>query len=221
MRVLELFAAGGVVMYPLLGFSIMATALIAERIAFWLRINRRQRQVARDVLKLYQQDPDAALLKLKQEIDLPISRIFLEALTLEQLSPNAFRLALESATQAEIPLLKRFNTFFDIVITASPLLGLLGTVLGLIRSFASINLGNIGTQNAGNVTAGISEALVSTAFGITVAVLTLVFARAFRGLYQQQLTLIREYGTQLELLYLHRYENQQSIQGVAQPYARS
>jgi biopolymer transport protein ExbB len=216
MRIVELFAAGGFVMYPLLGFSVTATALIIERIAFWLRINRRQRPVARDVLKLYRHDPDATLLKLRQNINLPISRIFLEALTLEQLTPNAFRLALESATQAEIPVLKRFSTFFDIVITASPLLGLLGTVLGLIRSFASVNLGNIGTQNAGNVTAGISEALVSTASGITVAVLTLMFARAFRGLYQQQLTLIREYGTQLELLYLCRYEAQHSTQGVAQ-----
>jgi biopolymer transport protein ExbB len=212
MYIIELFVAGGIVMYPLLGFSVGATALVAERIAFWLRISRRQRQVARDVLKLYQHDPDQALLRLKQNIDLPISRIFLEALTLDQLSPNAFRLALESATQSEIPILKRFNTFFDIVITAAPLLGLLGTVLGLIRSFASVNLGNIASQNAGDVTSGISEALVSTASGITVAVLTLVFARAFRGLYQQQLTLIREYGTQLELLYLCRYEDKHQAQ---------
>jgi biopolymer transport protein ExbB len=218
MRIVELLAAGGIVMYPLLGFSILVTALIVERIAFWLQINRRQRPIAREVLRLYQQDPSAAVLKLKQNLDLPITRIFLEALTLDQLSPNAFKLALESATQSEIPVLKRFNTVFDIVITASPLLGLLGTVLGLIRSFASINLGNLATQNAGSVTSGISEALVSTAAGITVAVLTLIFARTFRGFYQRQLTLIREYGTQLELLYLRQYES--SLEGV-QPYARS
>ncbi|NJO77348.1 MAG: MotA/TolQ/ExbB proton channel family protein [Cyanobacteria bacterium RM1_2_2] len=219
MRIVELLAAGGIVMYPLLGFSVLAIALIVERIAFWLQINRRQRPVAREVLKLYQHDPNAAVLKLKQNLDLPITRIFLEALTLDQLSPNAFKLALESATQSEIPVLKRFNTVFDIVITASPLLGLLGTVLGLIRSFASINLGNLATQNADSVTSGISEALVSTAAGITVAVLTLIFARTFRGFYQRQLTLIREYGTQLELLYLRQYESKS--EGVYQPYARS
>ncbi|NJR62435.1 MAG: MotA/TolQ/ExbB proton channel family protein [Cyanobacteria bacterium CRU_2_1] len=216
MRMIDTLAAGGVVMIPLLGFLILATALIIERISFWIRINRRQRPIAREALKLYQHDPALAVSALKQNIDLPITRIFLEALTLEQLSPDAFRLALESATQAEIPLLRRFNTVFDIIITASPLLGLLGTVLGLIQSFASVNLGNIGTQNAGNVTAGISEALISTASGIIVAVLTLVFATMFKGFYRRQLALIREYGCQLELLYLCRYENQG-----AQPYARS
>lgn len=221
MRIVEIFTAGGIVMYPLLAFSVMAIALIVERIAFWLRINRRQRQVASEVLKIYLLDPEMALAKLRSNIDLPIARIFLEALTLDQISPNAFRLALESATQAEIPHLKRFNTFFDIIITASPLLGLLGTVLGLIQSFASITLDNVGAQNIGGATAGISEALVSTATGIIVAVFTLIFARAFRGLYQRQLSLIREYGTQLEFYYLRQYENQLENKGVAQPYARS
>jgi biopolymer transport protein ExbB len=221
MRVVELFTAGGIVMYPLLAFSILAIALIVERISFWLRINRRQRQVARETLQIYLQDPEMAILKMRENIDLPIARIFLEALALDHLSPNAFRLALESATQAEIPNLKRFNTVFDIVITASPLLGLLGTVTGLIQSFSSINLGNVGAQSIGNATAGISEALVSTASGITVAVLTLVFARGFRGLYQRQLTLIREYGTQLEFYYLRQYEKQLENKGVTTPYARS
>lgn len=217
MQVVELFAAGGVVMYPLLGFSILAIALIIERIFFWFRVNRRQRQVARESLKTYQHSPETATAQLKQNIDLPIARIFLEALTLEQPSPNVFRLALEAATQAEIPTLRRFSTVFDIIITASPLLGLLGTVLGLIRSFASVNLGNIGTQNANNVTSGISEALVSTAAGITVAVFTLVFATAFRGFYRRQLTMIREYGGQIEMQYLARYEAEIG----AKPYARS
>jgi biopolymer transport protein ExbB len=221
MRVVELFTAGGIVMYPLLAFSILAIALIVERISFWLRINRRQRQFARETLQIYLQDPELATLKMRENIDLPIARIFLEALALDQLSPNAFRLALESATQAEIPNLKRFNTVFDIVITASPLLGLLGTVTGLIQSFSSINLGNVGAQSIGNATAGISEALVSTASGITVAVLTLIFARGFRGLYQRQLTLIREYGTQLEFYYLRQYEKQLDHKGVTTPYARS
>ncbi len=206
-------------MYPLLGFSILATALIIERIAFWTRLNRRQRRVACEVLKTYRHDPETAVLQLKQTIDLPISRIFLEALSLESPSPNVFRLALEGATQAEIPILRRFSTAFDIVITASPLLGLLGTVLGLIRSFASVNLGNIGTQNAGNVTSGISEALVSTASGITVAVATLVFATLFRGFYRRQLALIREYGSQLEMMHLTRYEAEYPVG--AKPYAHS
>ncbi len=193
-------------MYPLLGFSIVAIALIIERLVFWVRVNRRQRRVVRDVLRIYQHDFDAALLKLRQNVDLPIARIFLEALEVDHFPPHAFRLTLEGATQAELPMLRRFNSIFDTIITASPLLGLLGTVLGLIRSFASLNLGSVGSENAVQVTGGISEALVSTAAGLIVAVFTLLFSSVFRGFYRRQIAAIQEYGSQLEVLHLSRHE---------------
>ncbi|MBE9182843.1 MotA/TolQ/ExbB proton channel family protein [Oculatella sp. LEGE 06141] len=206
MLIIELFLAGGIVMYPLLGFSIVAIALIIERLVFWVRVNRRQRRVVRDVLRIYQHDFDAALLKLRQNVDLPIARIFLEALEVDHFPPHAFRLTLEGATQAELPMLRRFNSIFDTIITASPLLGLLGTVLGLIRSFASLNLGSVGSENAVQVTGGISEALVSTAAGLIVAVFTLLFSSVFRGFYRRQIAAIQEYGSQLEVLHLSRHE---------------
>lgn len=202
----NLFAAGGVVMWPLLGFSILAIALIIERCAFWFRVNRRQPRVVRDAMSLYQHDPATALIKLKQNADLPIARIFLTALELEQPTPEEFRLALESEAQAEIPTLKRFNTLFETIISLSPLLGLLGTVLGLINSLASLRIGEIGGGQAAGVTAGISEALVSTAAGLIVAIFTLFFANAFRGFYLRQIALIQEYGGELELLYRRRHE---------------
>jgi biopolymer transport protein ExbB/TolQ len=68
-------------------------------------------------------------------------------------------LALESGAQAEIPIMKRFNTIFDSIISLSPLFGLLGTVLGLITTFSSLKLGDATGTNAAGVTAGISEAL--------------------------------------------------------------
>jgi biopolymer transport protein ExbB len=206
MLITELFLSGGVVMFPLLGFSIVAIALIIERIVFWVRVNRRQRRVVRDVLRTYAHDFDTALLKLKQNADLPIARIFLEALEVNHFPPHAFRLTLEGATQAELPALRRFNTAFDTIVTLSPLLGLLGTVTGLIRSFASLNLGSVGGESALQVTGGISEALVSTAAGLIVAVFTLLFANLFRGLYRRQISAIREYGSQLEVLHLSQHE---------------
>ncbi|MCL6436336.1 MAG: MotA/TolQ/ExbB proton channel family protein [Leptolyngbyaceae cyanobacterium HOT.MB2.61] len=202
----NLFTAGGVVMVPLLGFSILAVALIMERIGFWMRLVRRQDPVVREVLDLYKRSPRAAFLKLEQNLDLPIARIFLAALELERPTPEEFRLALESAAQAELPLLKRFNTVFETIISLSPLLGLLGTVLGLIHSLASLRLGDVAGTNAAGVSAGISEALVSTAAGLAVAIFTLLFANTFRGLYLRQTALIQEYGGQLELLYRRRYE---------------
>ncbi|MCS6812740.1 MAG: MotA/TolQ/ExbB proton channel family protein [Cyanobacteria bacterium] len=202
----NLFVAGGIVMVPLLGFSILSVALILERTLFWIRVANRQDRVVREVLALYRRSPSAVFKKLEQNADLPIARIFLAALELDQATPEDFRLALESAAQAEIPLLKRFNTLFETIISIAPLLGLLGTVLGLISSFASLRLGDIGTGQASGVTSGIGEALISTASGLVVAIFTLLFANTFRGLYIRQIALIQEYGGQLELLYRRYYQ---------------
>lgn len=206
MALIEIFRAGGIVMWPLALFSLVAIALFIERSVFWLRINRNQRPVIKKILTTYRRTPVDVVAILRQNIHLPIARIFLEALELEGASPNQFRLALESATQAELPLLKRFNTIFQTIITVSPLLGLLGTILGLIRSFDAIEIGGIGS-NAEIVTGGISEALVSTAAGMVVAIVTLLFANLFRGLYKRQIALLQENGGQLELLYETHYTN--------------
>jgi biopolymer transport protein ExbB len=206
MPIQQLLSSGGVVIWPLLGFSILAVTLILERVAFWVRVARRQDRLVREVLVLYRRNPQAAFKKLEQNADLPIARIFLAALELDRPTPEEFRLALESAAQAELPLLKRFSTIFETIVSVSPLLGLLGTILGLINSFASLKLGDVGGSKTTGVTAGISEALIATASGLVVAIFTLLFANTFRGLYLRQIALVQEYGGQLELLYRRRYE---------------
>lgn len=206
MEINNFLTAGGIVAYPLLGFSILSFALIIERLVFWLRINRRQPRLVRDILRVYQDDPHLALQRLRNHGELPIARIFLEALELENPTPEEFRLALESAAQAEIPTLKRASTVFETIISIAPLLGLLGTILGLITAFSNLQIGEVGGENTTAVTGGISEALVSTVMGLVVAIFTLLFANLFRGFYQRQLALIQEYGGQLELLYRRHCE---------------
>lgn len=203
----KILMTGGIVAIPLLGFSLLAVALIIERVYFWSQIQLRQNRLVDDVLKLYRSNPPGAIALLKKNADLPMARIFLEALCLEGATPTEFRLALESATQAELPLLKRFNTLFQTIITVSPLLGLLGTILGLMRSFSSMSLGNTTAANASGVTGGISEALVSTVMGLVVAIATLLFANVFRSLYLRQFALIQEQTGQIELVY-RRFHDQ-------------
>lgn len=210
MSISGFFAAGGVVMWPLLVFSILAIALILERIIFWQRVTKRQKPLIREVLRLYPQDTQTALQILERNSDLPIARIFLAALELEKPTPEEFRLALESAAQAEMPILKRFNTGFETIIAVSPLLGLLGTILGLMNAFAALKVGDIGTSNTPGVKGGISEALISTVGGLCVAIFTLLFANSFRGLYRRQLALIQEYGGKLELRH-RRYYSYESL----------
>lgn len=211
MSAYEFLRAGGIVSIPLLAFSIMTIALVIERFWFWNRIKSREKPLIKEVLRIYRVYYPMAIAKLKKNLDLPMARIFLESLELDYPNAIEFHLALETATQAELPLLKIFNTFFQPVITLAPLFGLLGTILGLMQSFASLDLGNTGGTNTVGVTGGISEALISTVMGIVVAIVTLIFANIFRSLYLRQIALIQECAGQLELLYRRIYEKGEKV----------
>ena len=204
--ILQLFKGGGFVMYPLLGLSIYSLAMILERSLFWLRTSRQQDKVIKQLLNLYRDDTETAVMMLQRHLNLPIARIFAVALSLKRSTPQKFKLALETAAQAEMPVLKRFSNSFETVISLSPLLGLLGTVVGLITSLSSLKLGDIESSQAAGVTGGIGEALTSTAAGLIVAIATLFFASLFRGLYLRQIALIQEVGGQLELLHLDKHD---------------
>jgi biopolymer transport protein ExbB len=196
----KLFNDGGIVMYPLLLISILVVALGIERLYFWSNLGNRQKQLIPTVLDLYHNRSNLVIDKLQREQDLPIARIFMAAIRLKDATPEEFRLAMDNELHAEIPLLRRFILVFDAVIGLAPLLGLLGTVTGLITSFASLKIGQ-GGGSSSSVVGGISEALVSTASGVIVAVLASICANLFRGLYQRQLSQIHESTGQLELLH--------------------
>jgi biopolymer transport protein ExbB len=205
---IEILKAGGIVMIPLLLFSIAAIGLIIERSRFWSRIIKRQPKMMQHVLMLYQENNiGEASAVLKKNIDLPAARILLSALSLDRPSPEQFRLAMQAEAQAETPGMKRFTNVFDMIVGLSPLFGLLGTVTGLIVSFASLNIGNVGGSQTTGVTGGISEALVSTASGLVVAIFNLFAVSIFRGFFTRQSALIQEYANRFELIYSRRYED--------------
>jgi biopolymer transport protein ExbB len=198
---ISLFSWGGMVLLPLLGFSFLAIALILERLLFWVNIQGKHLELMKRFFREYPENQVLAIEQLKQNLDLPLARIFLTALELGEGNYERFQLALETATQAEIPLLKRFNTVFETIISTAPLLGLLGTILGLMEAFATLKIGDFGGTATTGVTSGISSALLTTAVGLIVAIFTLLFANLFRGLSRRQLALIQRYCSQLELLY--------------------
>jgi len=208
MNFAKIFTDGGFVMYPLLLASILVITLAIERLYFWSKIGNRQKQLIHTVLDLYQNQSPLVFDRLEYEQDLPIARIFMAAIGLKSPTPEAFRLAIENEAHAEIPILRRFINIFDAVISLAPLLGLLGTVTGLISSFASLKIGQGGGSSSSNVVGGISEALVSTASGVIVAILASICANLFRGLYQRQLSQIHESTGQLELIHRCRWDEE-------------
>ena len=199
MAVIDWFVRGGIVMWPMLLCSIIALSIIIERLVYWVRLMPKQKAFVEQAFADERWQPDKLRNLINENPDVPLSRIFGAALSLKTQDETAFRLALEGAAKGEIPKLKRFVSVLDTIVTLSPLLGLLGTVIGLINSFASLGLDTGASSKGLEVAGGISEALIATATGMIVALSTLIFASLFRALARRQITLMETAGTQLEL----------------------
>jgi biopolymer transport protein ExbB len=197
----EIFEKGGIAMYPLLLLSILSLGTIIERIWFWSKILTREREIAGRVLEAARRDWSAATEIARKSNNQPIGRFLHTALELENPEPEIFQLALETAADEELAAMRQGDKILEAAIALAPLLGLLGTVLGLINSLSSIRLADLGTNSTAGVTLGISEALISTATGLIVAIISLAFYRTFQGFISGQAKAFRKSGNELELLY--------------------
>ncbi|MBD1873368.1 MotA/TolQ/ExbB proton channel family protein [Nodosilinea sp. FACHB-131] len=202
MNIPELFARGGPAMWPLLLLSILAVGTILERIWFWSRILTREREVSGRVLEAARRDWAAAADIAYRSAALPMGRFLSAPLRLQSPDPEVFRLALETSANEELLAMSRGEKILEAVATLSPLLGLLGTVLGLINSLSSIQITDLGSGDAtAGTSLGISEALISTATGLIIAITALAFYRLFQGFVFGQAKMFRQAGSELELLY--------------------
>jgi biopolymer transport protein ExbB len=206
MNIIELFQKGGISMVPLIILSILALSVIFERSRFWFNVLNKEKETVSRVLDACRRDWGAAGEIARQAYDQPIGRFLYAPLRLETPDPELFRLALESSADDEVASMRRGDKILEAVIAMAPLLGLLGTVLGLIRSLGSINLNQIGTEATKNVTGGIGESLISTAAGLIVALLSLAAYRIFQGLVFNQAKIFRRAGNEMEVLYRQRWQ---------------
>lgn len=210
MNIAEAFNRGGLAMWPLLVLSILALGTIFERLWFWSIVFRGERKLAEQILIAAQQNWQAALDIAIQASDQPMGRFLATPLQLVNTEPEIFRLALEAAADEELSAMRRGEKVLEATITMAPLLGLLGTVLGLINALSQVRLGDLGTPATTGVGIGISEALISTASGLVVAIITLAFQRFFQALLFQQAQIFRRTGNELELTYRQAWLQQQS-----------
>jgi biopolymer transport protein ExbB len=209
-NITELFARGGIAMWPLLLLSVLALGNIIERIWFWSRILTREREVAGRVLEAARREWTAAAEIAQRANSLPMGRFLQAALKLEAPDPEVFRLALETAANEELAVMRRGEKALEAVIALAPLLGLLGTVVGLINSLGSIQLSDLGSDAAAGTALGIGEALISTAAGLVIAIVSLAFYRLFQGFVFGQAKVFRQSGSELELLYRQAWANRSS-----------
>jgi len=205
--VIELIKAGGPIMYPLIALSVFALAGIMERLIFWFGIIKQEQKTAENILAIARQDLKLAAIAAEHSLKVPVARFLYAPLALENPEPDLFRLALESTADEELAGMLKGEKLLEAVITLAPLLGLLGTVTGLIGSFGSLKIGDVAANTkSGSLTEGIAQALITTATGLVIAIFASAFHRLFLALQDQQSRLFMKFGNQLELIYRQNWQ---------------
>lgn len=171
----ELFTKGGPLMYPILLCSILALAIFAERIWLFIRIGRGSEKLLRHVESLALDDRHDEAIRICQQADTPLSRVFLAALRSAGRSREHIKTLVEEVGTRESAVLERYLGLLGTIATISPLLGLLGTVLGMIEAFNVI--AEIGVGTPATLGGGISQALITTAAGMSVAIPAILIHR--------------------------------------------
>ncbi len=166
---LDLFYKGGPVMYPITLVSLVAVTVILERVFWWTRESSRKRTATLN--RVYDAIQEGDLVKassLAEDASDPRLRVIWQGLNHQHESMQG---ALQLAAAVEIQRAGRFLPVMDTIITLAPLLGLLGTVTGIMRAFDSVSEAGL---DPSIVSAGIGEALIATAFGLGIAMTTLI-----------------------------------------------
>ena len=191
----NIFLAGGPVMWPLLACSLVSLTVIVERLAFWLRADvARDRAAIEGLLETYRLGGDHGESGTAPEG--AVLRMLLSGLAHREFSCAR---AMETVALEELKRMRRGMSVLDTIITAAPMLGILGTVTGIIASFDM--LGQVGVEEPTAVVAGIAEALITTAAGLIISIATVFPYNYFNARIEDAQELFEHYGTRLEILH--------------------
>ncbi len=173
----ELIKAGGWLMLPILVCSVISLAIIGERL-WTLRRNRVLPQPLVMALNLWTKGGKITQVKLEElEVGSPLGRIVAAGLLSRNRGRERVKERIEDTGRHVVHQLERFLNALGTIAAITPLLGLLGTVFGMIEVFTVIS--TEGTGDAAVLAGGISKALITTAAGLTVAIPSLLFYRYF------------------------------------------
>lgn len=184
-------------MYPLLICSILALTIIIERSLFWMVVGMRNNQkLVDEVMDRCRLGDWQGIRKIAAGSKNYVIRILISGILHREYSLVK---AMESAAADEITRMRRYMGVLDTIITVAPLLGIFGTVLGIISSFDM--LGTAGIDHPETVTKGIAQALITTASGLGIAILTVFPFNYFNSRIERAGIIIEKYGTSLEILH--------------------
>ena len=189
-------------MWPLLFISIITLACIIDRIIYWTKSSKRNKKISKLILEKYVDNSNEFLEFLKNKNNNPYSQILINIFNMNFSNEKDFEKGLEINLINKNKEFNKYGNIFNLTIGIAPLLGLLGTVIGLMNSFSFIDLGSVGT-NAKEVTGGISEALVSTAYGLIIAIITISFSSYFNSCKRDEIIALKEFGIKFQILFFN------------------
>jgi biopolymer transport protein ExbB len=201
-RIFHTFLAGGLVMWPLLGLSIATIGTVSERGWFWFKLIMKEKKLVEAVLTAAKEDLGKAGSIANESQNLAIGRLLLAPLKLRRPSPETFHMALKAASDKEIMEMRRGDRLLEAVMAIAPLLGILGTAGGLITTYGNLQGADADANRAFLVGKGIGEALISSASGISLAIVALVSYRIFLNLQSSQIDYFTKVANEFELIYL-------------------
>jgi len=193
----SLFIKGGPVMYALLACSIITTTVIIERVLFWIREDlHRNRALVYNILELSRKGDWEAIRQQVMGSKDYVIRILIAGIVHRDFSMTK---AMESAAADQVKRMRRYLYILDTMVTIAPLLGIFGTVTGVMTSFEALGISGIERPLA--VTAGIAEVLICTASGLAIAIPSVFFYNYFNSKTEAAVVTIEKYATSLEIVY--------------------
>ena len=194
---MDLSQFGGISVIPLAIASIASLSITLERGYFWYKTKKGQNSLKRRLLEQCFVDEQNWLQLRANERDHIMTKFFQKATIPTPNNLEQLRDSCELNLEILEPELSRYENTLGTIISIAPLIGLLGTVLGLIRSMSGLTLQAISESNT-NVMAGISEALISTAAGLTIAITTLIANNLFKSFRRSQLHTLQAVSLEIE-----------------------
>jgi len=164
---------GGILMVPIIFCSVLSLAIIVERAISLNRVQINSRELMGSVEDVLQKNKILEAISICEKTRGPIPRVLKVGILKRDRSHEEIKEAMEDAASFEVPYLEKYLAILVTIATIAPLLGLLGTVTGLIRAFMVIQLKG-GLVNPGDLAQGIWEALITTVAGLTIAIPTYI-----------------------------------------------
>ena len=203
MQVYEILRSGGPVMWPLLACSLAVGTVVIERALFWIGLEQhRNRKLMDEVLSLAETGQWEEIKEKTAGCQDHVIRVLAVGIMHRDYDMGK---AMEAEAGRMYQQMSRFMPVLDTMITLAPLLGILGTVLGIISSFNM--LGESGLADPRLVTSGIAQALITTATGLTIAIIAVIPYNFFNTRINRAVHVMEKYATSLEVVFERASDN--------------